>query len=455
MKPKKIEKNTLRFSLISSAILLCAGIALVLVGRFASAKYKQNLRLNSAVLLGEYGQRVSTAINKQMSDTWSIAASVSTTLEATESTSAEEVLPVLKKTRDDWKLNDIVLYTESGACMNSEGNSNPIDQATEISYYAQSQGKYLNTVESRMFFSVPVTSSLLYDNSKVVALSVIRDQSSMIADQDITSFNDTTVVYLCQSNGLIISRSANADSNYINVTALFNNGSLINLKGGSNNLEDAVSDLDTWYFTYTDNSSVGQYVVDLAFVQTDVKFQLVIATPMNEVDKSMNQYSSFINYLYVGIGIIVLLLVALGVYLFARQRGKNYRAMADRDKMLNLLVSSTDEVFVLFLPGKEEAEFRSTNEKMIFGDASEQFSVRAHSEGKVYIRCSPEGQALVKHLNDALEKWDQKSDFTSDFVPVFDRGMMRYFILSVSLPEKKGRPYVAIITDATKEHERE
>jgi hypothetical protein len=37
------------------------------------------------------------------------------------------VLPVLKKTWDDWKLNDIVLYTESGACMNSEGNSNPID----------------------------------------------------------------------------------------------------------------------------------------------------------------------------------------------------------------------------------------------------------------------------------------------------------------------------------------
>jgi hypothetical protein len=56
LKPKKIEKNTLRFSLISSAILLCAGIALVLVGRFASAKYKQNLRLNSAVLLGEYGR---------------------------------------------------------------------------------------------------------------------------------------------------------------------------------------------------------------------------------------------------------------------------------------------------------------------------------------------------------------------------------------------------------------
>jgi two-component system sensor histidine kinase/response regulator len=455
LKPRKIKDKTICFSLISTTILLCSAIAVVLVAYFSTANYKKSLQLNSAELLGEYGQRVSTAINKQMSDTWNIAEGLSTTLKVSSTTTAEEMLPVVQETRDDWKLSDIMLYTEAGTCLNSEGQTCSITPASEIVAKATENGEYLTFFDSRMYFSVPVTTSLTYQGSKINALSVVRDPTGLILDQDIRSFNGTTVVYLCQSDGTILSRSANASTASQSIKEIYANGSLTNLKGGSNDLEDALVDLNPWYFTYVDSQKVTQYVVDLSFSQTGIGFQLVFATPMDEVDKSMNQYSRFLTYLYFGLGTGVILVIALAVFLIARQRNKNYRAMADRDKMLNLLVSSTDEVFVLFLPGKEEAEFRSTNERMIFGSAAERFSVRAHSDGKVYIRCSPEEQALVKPLNDALAVWDQKTDFTSDFVPVFDRGIMRYFILSVYLPEKKGRPYVAIITDATKEHERE
>lgn len=443
----------IRLLVISSSIALAVLLAISWVGNSVVQRYRSNMSINSANLLGEYGQQVVSTIGMRLNNNWKITGSVTDALELRAPHTVDTLLHTLQRLRERWDLADIILYTARGDSINCEGIARNIDAASEIVYQIRTAGRYMNVYDTKLYFSVPVQSTLTVAGERVVGVSVVVDELNIINDLKISSFDHSATIYLTQENGLIVSRSSNAIQSAINIETVIDNGTLAPLSGDVRTMRDALKSPRPAFFTYTDDKNIEQYVVTLPLQQNNLTWKVAFAAPITVVDASMNAFSAFLTRVYLMLVIAAALLMTTICVIYMRQRLKSINAVLVRERMLNLVVTNTSNVFYLIDPERRKTVFVSENEYARLG-GNLQFSVRQISGALCVASADGVDPDFVDALNTVLAQHPRGVP-VEESLPIIVSGEKRFLKINFYPIADQETEYIAVMNDVTKEQERE
>ena len=440
-------------------IIVMAGIfalvitIVVFAGRFADRQYRDNLAKNSAQQMIEYGDQVTAALSNQTAVYWDEAGTVAYLLDTSKYTEAEQLLSTLGDLTKMWDLSNIILYTETGSCYTENGAVINLDSASSQIYQAQANGKFDAIVGSQIYYMVPADVAQTIHGSKIVAVSVVKDLSGIIGGMNLNSYNKTAKVYFTQLNGLVISKNANGESN-LNIESAYDKGTMSLLIGSYSSFSDAIRGNETCAFLYRSGSQ-SSYVIILPVRSGTDKFNLIIDAPTSAVDQSMNRYSSFLSILYIVLFICVALVFILLFYYFYRQRVVSVNEILMRERMLNLLVSRTNNVFALFSVKQAAPIFVSQNQAAVTGSGSKRL-LHITPEGKLQFSFEQSGDPeFLAALNKELLAWDGKGTFKSDYLRAEVEGEIKYLEVCIYPTHQPDADYIVTNADVTREYDRE
>jgi two-component system sensor histidine kinase/response regulator len=436
------------------ALGLVALIAVVvLIGNGIISEYRRGMGKNSASLLLEYGNQVTASIDRDLSNDWNIAASVAATLNVTNITSVEGLLPTLNQLRSAWQVKNINVYTDSGYGIDADGRKINEATASELVYQAKSSGSYLTVVKSEIDLVLPVTTGVTLNGEPITAVAVVVNLEDFIKNLNITSFNNTAGVYLVRGNGLVISQ--NTDKQILNIGAQLESGTQTVLSGNYATVAEAVASDDVSSFLYDDGTSEQYVVVMPVSAKGTDHWSIVLTAPTSEVDHSMNAFAGFVTTFYIILVVIIVVAIIAAFYSFYRQRTKNLDEVLTRERMLNLLVSNTNNVFFLFSKTKKEPLFVSSNATDILGPDN---LLEVDTEAASTLRFLP-GRFVhpksLDELNTDLSNWNGETEYVSDYLAVAVHGEERFFVMRLYPSEDVEADYIVILADLTKERERQ
>jgi signal transduction histidine kinase len=423
------------------------------VARYAIQQYRENLAKNSAQQMIEYGDQIVSSLNAQTTDNWKKTQAVGYMIETSKYNTAENLLTPLQQLAELWDLKNIILYTDSGVCYTEDGKTVSIDSASEQAYQARLAGKYEVIVGSQIYYIVPVDIDLTLRGSKITAVAIVKDLGGIIGSMNLTSYNQTAKIYYTQLNGLVISKTENGES-HLNIESAYRTGTLVRLIGPYDSVSEALRDNKTCALLYKTGEK-SSYVIILPVGIENQNFNLLIDAPASVVDQSMITYSTFLSVLYVVVFAIVAAAFLLLFYYFYRQRLKSIREVLARERMLNLLVSNTNEVFTMFSLKQAEPVFVSQNQKAVTGSGSKRI-LHIMQNGRPQFSFEKSGdEEYLKELNRELAEWDGTGIFTSDYLKANVDGEIKYLEARLYYTKQQDAEIILTTMDVTKEFERE
>jgi len=439
--------------IIIIAFLVVAIGAIALVFSNAMSSYRSNMALASAAHLSEIDSQIVRSIGENIEDKWEDAAVLEDELESGEVGNVEELLPILQKTVKIRAYANIYVYTESGRCYDSTGGSMNVDEADEMVYRAQQSGRSIQVVKSMVYYTVPVDTTIAIDGSRIVGLSVVEDTRDTLDRMDIQSFNGQAIVYLAQGNGLIISRTSNANQSIISIDSLYSGDTTKMLSGQYDTIGEALAAQATGAFMHADDGA-REYAVTMTVPGVENDWGIILIAPESVVNQSSSDYTAYLSRLSVIMIVAIALILTAVLYYLFRERIKNLDEVASREQMLNLLITNTKSVFALYSTHQPEPLFESANAKEVLGAGYRSTIDVTGSDGKPrFAPVGSDADECISELNDELSRWDGTGEFVSGYLPIEVNEARRYIAVRI-YPSQNADEYVAMTQDVTQERAR-
>jgi len=432
--------------------LVCAVVQYLFFSHFLT-QYQRNNASDSASYLTEINRQGMETVKSLLSEDRNLAHTLAYNLQSASFTSDEQLLSFLSYIKGFWSIVDLLVYTENGICLNAEGEALNNGLASEHATDTLQNGEDFRIVKTQAEYSVAVNTKATFRGSPIVAVSVLHNLDHIIKDIGFRPFRENSAVYITKNNGVKICQSKNENNKSpYNVLSLFENGTLDNLSiVGQTDLKMIMQQGKDGVFLFTGKGISATYVVLTAINFMDDTLFLFTLVPQNIADKSMKAFSyqvfvlSVVNFL--------LLLGIFGLFLVVnRMKNRSYRVvLRSREHLFDLLVSQTQNGFMLLMDGKSEPSYMSSNLSSILGVDIQRLTKTQNGfmlEGK--------GQSLaLDEVNKALTRWDGKQEFASGYLPCQKSGETRYLRLNIYPVKSKKEEYIGLFQDVTPEFIRE
>lgn len=215
------KKDTLVHIAAALILLVLFGVGVIFCRLYIN--FRDNITIESAEHLIELNHQVKLYIENRIESDWKVLRSVGNQITEGETRSDEELMERIRRQTEIWNITCIQLYTESGCCARSDGSIEANDVASEMADKARQSGEYMEIVDSDIFYTIPVDSSLTYRGSRIVAVSVIQSMGTFLDELGFSSFGGKAWMYLTNQSGVVISRLTSSDTriayNFLTLTA--------------------------------------------------------------------------------------------------------------------------------------------------------------------------------------------------------------------------------------------
>ncbi len=449
-------RKTISHLIVPVLILIAVSIPVFWGLKGFISRYHENVSLESASHLSEINRKIRLYIEDKESTSWQIISSVSDLAVSQNFNSENDLQNFLQREQQVWDLDNITIMTENAACYDIHGRVGiDADSASELIYQIWHSERVASVVDSKVTYSVPVSTDHVINDSRITAVSITRDINTLMNNIGISSFEGHTWAYLAQNNGIVISRLNIQDvPDVFNILALFNKGKISPLMGQTETIEKALAAYDESIFLFTPDSGSSQYVV-VTPVETDFeKWNLISIAPEPLVNQNMNYFTNYLVRLCVIFMVIFLAVAFIIIYqIFRKQLQSLDSAVVAREQMLNLLAANTQNMFALFGKGREKPLYATTNQTLLLENDS--LCLRTENDEFTLRTNSGKYSATLDQLNKELAFWDRKGDFVSGFVPYQKYGQTCYLVAKIYPTDEDNQEYIVMLQDVTKEREHE
>ena len=450
------ERKRRALILIVGFVLIALVLAVTLLLTKLIRDYGNRIDVESSSHLAEINYQIKLYIEEKIESDWKITHSVANSVMQREGESLyADIREYMERERDVWGVTEIILYTEDGYGLRSDGAILASDVASDMAFYAQRQSEYLSIVRSELNYTVPVETNMTLRGSKIVAVSVIQDLGSFLDGMDFSSFGGAAYMYLTQKNGAIISRLTHPQSrSAYNILSLMEGRRMICLSGEAHSAQNMLTSEEPITHILLDPEG-DRYVVSTPIATHHEDMRLFYVAPEAVVNRTLNDFSRYITALCVAV-VAAFAVFAVVVFLFVYRGSKRRfdQAFIERERMYDLLVRNSGTAFALFSTQRDRPLYISSNAQRIVGEAY--MSLKKTETG--YRMTSDTGvpNDAIAQINREMADWDGKSVFRSGHIlhPGGD-AQPRFYAFQLYPVEEGGSEYVGIAQDTTIIHDRE
>ncbi len=440
----------------TKSIVLTFFSLLVVIGAFFLVlTYSKNIKNESAELLLEINSQISKNIEENINYSWNIADSIKQNLEVAVFKNDDAFLSYLNKLCTSYDISNIIIYNEEGYSFSADGRTKPNDLASDLLYQARkNDGKNMYILKSSIAFTITYESNLILHNSKIAGLSVIKNLDGFLKTMNIASYDGDADIYLTEENGLLISQLTPHNENEVfNVNTLLENKNIQPiLCTHKENCPSSFKEDGVWYVTDALSST---YVTHSNIHVINGIWRLFYFVDNKVVNGLTTNFSLIVAALCVIVLIAFLLLGGIFYTSMYRKKMLQYtEEIKSRNKMMDLMVSNTQNAFVLTSMTNLQNLYTSENLEEILGVSD--FKIIA-KDGKYQLTDSNDHvNSILANLNTELLSWDGVSEFLSKHILYkMSKQEDKYFIMHL-YPTGAGKgECLAIFSDVTRDKKRE
>jgi len=418
------------------------------------ASYKKSVSAESATHLAEVTRQVRMYIEETMRSDRSLTRSLAQIIKTYSPSDTSGLLNLLGTYKQLWDVKHIYIYNSKGLCVDENGTQRFNGMSINDIYEAVNRGESLWLNDTQMEFSTAAKSNIFLHGSPIVAVSIVRDLSTMLDKMGFNSFGGAGYLYLTHQNGIKISQTSKNDAPQVyNAAALFQPEHLINLSNPGISLKSAMGRSKEEVFSYNDNS-VPRYVVLTPVNAPGERWFIFYVIRENIVDGSIDSFSRHVGLLTLFVAFLMLLLFIIFALIYTYKSRKHTEELKMRDKFVDLLMSETDNVFFLVSAQEQKPLYISSNASSVFGE--KRLNICGHEN--TFRFCVPQGKeesVAINRLNAELDKWHGNSAFVSDYVPCNIKGKSSYLVLRLYPVEGHKDEYLGLVQNVTWERQRE
>ena len=453
--PSKPHGKTDWFLPVSAMIILVIlmGVGLLFFGIFV--EYNENITHESATHLVEINHQMKLYIEEKIENDWNVARSVGDSITGSNYTDDDAaVFDMLLRKRDVWKVTELMLYTENGYAIRSDGGVEANDLASEAINMAREQNGFVSIIDSDLIYTVPVETNLTFNGSRIVAVSVFQNMGSFLDNMNFSSFDGSAWMYLTSDDGIVISKlTNNAAEPVFNFIALVEGKKLKSLDKRDLFATDLLSATTPTALLMLDEGGT-EYVVSTPISAHGAPLRLFYLVPEAVVNETMNGFSAQL----IRLSLFVILVFAVAAILFFRYvylvRKKQFdERLLAREHMFDLLVHNTRTAFGLFTTSQDTPVYISGNAVDVIGD--EYWTIEKSPSGyRMQSSADPEPD-VIRQVNERMRDWDGRSVFKSGYVFNGSASTPSYFELQLYPVDSENGSFVGIAQDMTQVYERE
>ena len=434
---------------------VCLAAVFIMFSSLADS-YKESVAVESAGHLQEITREVRLYIEETLRSDRSLVRSLAVDISEQKFADEAGLLRFLAGHRKNWNIAHIYIYNSKGFCLDETGRQKPHSLSIKDLYDTVERGESLQIDDTQAEYSAIVKSSTQLRGSPIVVISVVRYLSTMVDQMGFSAFGGAGSVYLTHQNGIKISQSNGASAqNVYNAAALFKPSYLVNLTHHGVTLEKAMREASEQAFLYSDpQGGPPRYLILSPVKAPGETWFLFYSVPSAVVDGNVNSFSRRVGILTLSVAALMLLLFVLFVMAYVERSRRYGEELKMRDRFVELLMSETDNVFLLISSQQPKPLYISSNAASVLGEKS--LSVRPRGEG--FCFGAPDGgreSATVRVINQELEKWDGRSVFASEYVPYEIAGARNYLVMHLYPVEGREHEYLGIAQNVTRERRRE
>ena len=410
----------------------------------------------SAAHLIEIEQELQLYVEAKISEDWRVIHSISNSITSSNLGSDEEILAYITRERDIWNVTNITLYTQNGYSVSVNGDILTNDAASETISHAKKFGEYLTIKNSDINYIVPIDTHVEYKNSRIEAISVVRNLSSFLYNMNISSFEGSAFLYLTQNNGAVVSKLTHTDSeNVYNLYSLLKQGIIRPLSDKVYSIDDMLTSTNCAVFL-RELPEGNQYIVTAPIKTGYDQMRLFYFVPVKVVNQTTDSFSRYI----LRLSIVVILFDAIAamivfIYIYKIRKNQFNEALVIRERMFDLLVKNSKSAFALLSTSQEKPVFISSNAEKIIGE--KYYTLEKTTTGYRMKNVSGTDTSATRELNAQIKDWNGKREFRSGFIHNTSANIPSYFEIQIYPIEENihGADFIAVAQDVTPLYQRQ
>lgn len=361
MKSRGKKLATLLFVGLLTSVVLIFHLFL-----FLSRQYQHSNAYSSASNLIEINQQGAINIGNLLSKDQQDAREIKEEIDRQSFADESALLGYLSTAKQNWNVDAIYVYTSTGRCYDTSGTQNGSIAAQRAADIV-SQGESFNIIKTQTEYSISVNTSLTLHGSQVVAVSILHDLDRLFKTINLNPYSGKGAIYLTQQNGIKVCSDGDEAQDVYNILTVLESLKLEELTGSGTDIESVMANSIDGAYLATDSNTT-KYVVlsPIAFMgQTYYLFEII---PQSIVNTTMNSFTKNLTSISVAM-MLLLLLVFMAFFTIYQRRTQRYTAdIQAREHMFDLLVSHTQNAFMLLEEGSAKPVYVTSNTEAILGD---------------------------------------------------------------------------------------
>lgn len=417
---------------------------------FLSNQYLRNNAYSSASDLIEINQQGAVNISALLQRDQQNAREIKKEIERKSFADGNALLQYLNEAKENWQEDEIYIYTDSGRCYDSTGSQNG-GIASQRAVDIVTKGESFNALKAQTEYAIAVSTSLTVQDSRIVAVSVLHNLDKLFDTLNLKPYSGQGAIYLTKQSGVYICSAGTGAQEVYNILSNLETGKLEELTGSGTDIETVMANGEDGAYLSSDDS---QYIVLTPVTFMGETYYLFEMIPQSIVSTTMNGFTKSITAISVVMVLLMLVLFLSFFFLYHIHARRYTDEIQAREHLFDLLVSRTQNAFLLLEEGAEKPVYVTSNTAAILSDGK--VSIQKAGEG---YRLSGDGtdpeNRVFSEINKVLSKWDGTRELISDYLPYGEGTEQHYLRLSLYPVEGSHREFVGIVQDATHEFERE
>ena len=448
---KERQKKREWFILIATGVAVLGILVVLLLFRNITVGYQKNVTTDSAGHLQEINYQLKEYVANQIESDWLTAFTVKSYIVRTGLVDSDrEIVSIMRELSELWGASDVILYTGDGYSISGNGETKANDLASDMISEAHARGQYMTIMDSDLIYTIPVEGSIPFRNSTVSAISVVKDMRTFLDEMGFSSFDSSAYIYLCDSNGAVISRThSDAAKTTFNVISLFKDTAVTTISGATVTAQEMMSVTQPTAYMHGDD-----YVVFSPVQTRQGIFWLAYFVPEVAVNKTMDGFSDNVTRSSIlMISVFLALALFTVAYINSIRKKQLDKALLAREHMFDLLVNDSQTAFALFNVNSESPTYISSNSFALTGD-DKPFLCKTESGFEMKSGLAPDSPAFAK-VNQTLGEWDGKGVYRSGFVRNENAEPPNYYELQLTPVAENSDEYIGVAQDVTLLYDRE
>ncbi|MDD2649373.1 MAG: ATP-binding protein [Eubacteriales bacterium] len=460
--PKKPARKRVKGKLPQWRFALLAIVSLLLVISFGAVmfinligKFYSNIDVQSASHLEEINYQIRLYIEGEIENDWQVAYGIRNAfIHNVRDNDDTNISEFLTGARDVWQVDDIIIFTDDGSGVRTNGEKLANDVASSTILNAIRYGENTSIIQSTIIYTIPIETELSMNGSRIAALSVERNLQSFLDSMEFSSFGGEANVYLTENTGKIISRlTTEGAARTFNITSEFQKGEFVCLTNPELTAEDVFSSRGSTTFRLSRADST-DYVVITPIITRLEEMRLVYIVPELIVNETMDRFKNGIILLGVSIlSVLLVIIVAVFIIVYKTRKRQFDKAIISREHTFDQLVTNTQTAFSLLSTRQEEPVYTSANAAAIIGAPLGR--LRRTENGFQFTNADGSQPETMREINRALSEWDGKSKFSSGYIARSGEAASGYYEIFLYPATDNEDEYITIIQDVTQQFERE